>query len=153
MAENFDRFTEGARTVLTLAQAEARRLDHTHIGTEHLLLAVVRDEDGLGARVLSDLGIPLPEVRSAVEVVVAREAAEEPVQIGLTPRAKKVIELAVDEARQLGHHSVGSEHLLLGLVREGGGIAGGVLETMRVDLDRARAAVIRALGDDPVGNR
>ena len=152
MAENFNRFTEGARTVLTLAQAEALRLDHYHIGTEHLLLAVVRDEDGLGARVLSDLGIPLPEVRSAVEVV-AREAAEEPVQIGLTPRAKKVIELAVDEARQLGHHSVGSEHLLLGLVREGGGIAGGVLETMRVDLDRARAAVIRALGDDPVGNR
>ncbi len=125
----FDKFTERARKVLQLAQEEAQRFNHNYIGTEHLLLGLVREGDGVAARVLSNMGVQLPKVRSAVEFIIGRGESAVIGEIGLTPRAKKVIELAVDEARRLNHHYIGTEHLLLGLVREGEGIAAGVLES------------------------
>ena len=119
--DRFDKFTERARKVLTLAQDEAQRFNHNYIGTEHLLLGLVREGDGVAARVLENLGVELNKVRTAVEFIIGR--GDRPVvgEIGLTPRAKRVIELAVDEARRLGHNYIGTEHLLLGLVREGEG--------------------------------
>src|SRR5215213_7403388 len=117
MADRFDKFTERARRVLTLAQEEAQRFNHNYIGTEHLLLGLVREGDGVAAKVLANLGVQLPKVRSAVEFIIGRGETMVMGEIGLTPRAKKVIELAVDEARRLNHHYIGTEHLLLGLVR------------------------------------
>jgi methylenetetrahydrofolate dehydrogenase (NADP+) / methenyltetrahydrofolate cyclohydrolase len=142
MADRFDKFTERARRVLTLAQEEALRFNHNYIGTEHLLLGLVREGDGFAARALASMGVELDKVRSAVEFMIGR--GEQPVygEIGLTPRAKKVIELTVDEARGLGEDYIGTEHLLLGLIREGEGIAAGVLESLDVSLDRTRAAVL-----------
>ena len=145
MAERFDKFTERARRVLTLAQEEAQRFNHNYIGTEHLLLGLVREGDGVAAKVLANLGIELPKVRSAVEFIIGRGERSTMGEIGLTPRAKKVIELAVDEARRLNHHYIGTEHLLLGLVREGEGIAAGVLESLGVNLERVRAETTRIL--------
>src|SRR6266516_2106722 len=145
MADRFDRFTERARKVLTLPQEEAQRFNHNYIGTEHLLLGLVREGEGVAAKVLSNLGIELTKVRSAVEFIIGRGERQVMGEIGLTPRAKKVIELAVDEARRLGHHYIGTEHLLLGLVREGEGIAAGVLESLGVSLDKVRAEVTRIL--------
>ena len=137
MADRFDKFTERARRVLTLAQEEAQRFNHNYIGTEHLLLGLVRENDGVAAKVLGNLGVELGKVRSAVEVHHRARRRAVLGEIGLTPRAKKVIELAVDEARRLNHHYIGTEHLLLGLVREGEGIAAGVLESLGVN-PRAR---------------
>ena len=114
MADKFDKFTDRARKVLTLAQEEAQRFNHNYIGTEHLLLGLVREGDGVAARVLSNMGVQLPKVRSAVEFIIGRGEGMIMGEIGLTPRAKKVIELAVDEARRLNHHYIGTEHLLLG---------------------------------------
>ena len=145
MADKFDKFTERARRVLTLAQEEAQRFNHNYIGTEHLLLGLVREEDGIAARILNGLGVQLPRVRSAVEFIIGRGETMRMGEIGLTPRAKMVIELAVDEARRLNHHYIGTEHLLLGLAREGQGIAAGVLESMGVSLDRLRAQTIQVL--------
>ncbi len=145
MADRFDKFTERARRVLTLAQEEALRFNHNYIGTEHLLLGLVREGDGVAAKVLANLGVELNKVRSAVEFIIGRGDRAVMGEIGLTPRAKKVIELAVDEARRLGHHYIGTEHLLLGLVREGEGIAAGVLESLGVSLDKVRAEVTRIL--------
>ena len=147
MATNgsFDRFTERARKVLTLAQEEAQRFNHNYIGTEHLLLGLVREGEGVAAKVLSNLGIELTKVRSAVEFIIGRGERSVMGEIGLTPRAKKVIELAVDEARRLGHHYIGTEHLLLGLIREGEGIAAGVLESLGVNLEKVRSEVIKVL--------
>ena len=145
MAERFDKFTERARRVLTLAQEEAQRFNHNYIGTEHLLLGLVREGDGVAAKVLANLGIELNKVRSAVEFIIGRGERSTMGEIGLTPRAKKVIELAVDEARRLNHHYIGTEHLLLGLVREGEGIAAGVLESLGVNLERVRAETTRIL--------
>ncbi len=145
MAERFDKFTERARKVLTLAQEEAQRFNHNYIGTEHILLGLVREQEGVAARVLSNLGIELPKVRSAVEFIIGRGDRIVMGEIGLTPRAKKVIELAVDEARRLNHHYIGTEHLLLGLVREGEGIAAGVLESLGVSLEKVRTQVIQVL--------
>ncbi len=139
MADRFDKFTERARRVLTLAQEEAQRFGHNYIGTEHLLLGLVREGDGVAAKVLSNLGVELNKVRSAVEFIIGRGDRKSSGEIGLTPRAKKVIELAVDEARRLGHSYIGTEHVLLGLVREGEGIAAGVLESLGVNLERVRA--------------
>ena len=138
----FDKFTERARKVLTLAQEEAQRFNHNYIGTEHLLLGLVREGDGVAARVLGNMGVQLPKVRSAVEFIIGRGEGAVIGEIGLTPRAKKVIELAVDEARRLNHHYIGTEHLLLGLVREGEGIAAGVLESLGVNLEKVRAQVM-----------
>src|SRR5881397_1477527 len=145
MADRFDKFTERARKVLSLAQEEAKRFQHNYIGTEHLLLGLVREGEGVAAKVLSNLGVELNKVRSAVEFIIGRGDRMVMGEIGLTPRAKKVIELAVDEARRLNHQYIGTEHLLLGLVREGEGIAAGVLESLGVSLDKVRSQVIYVL--------
>ena len=145
MADRFDKFTERARRVLTLAQEEAQRFNHNYIGTEHLLLGLVREGDGVAAKVLANLGVELTKVRSAVEFIIGRGDRAITGDIGLTPRAKKVIELAVDEARRLNHHYIGTEHVLLGLVREGEGIAASVLESLGVNLERVRAETTRIL--------
>ncbi len=145
MADRFDKFTERARRVLSLAQEEAQRFNHNYIGTEHLLLGLVREGDGLAAKVLSNLGVELNKVRSAVEFIIGRGDRPSSGDVGLTPRAKKVIELAVDEARRLNHHYIGTEHLLLGLVREGEGIAAGVLESLGVNLEKVRTETTRIL--------
>ena len=145
MASRFEKFSERARRVLSLAQEEAQRFNHNYIGTEHILLGLVRESDGVAARVLSNLSIELPKVRSAVEFIIGRGDRPSPGEIGLTPRAKKVIELAVDEARRLNHHYIGTEHLLIGLMREGEGVAAGVLESLGVTLDRARTETSRIL--------
>jgi ClpA/ClpB-like protein len=131
--------------VLTLAQEEAQRFNHNYIGTEHLLLGLVREGDGVAARVLTNLGVRLAKVRDAVEFIIGRGEGLVVGEIGLTPRAKKVIALAVEEARRLNHHYIGTEHLLLGLVREGEGIAAGVLESLGVSLERARREVMQII--------
>jgi ATP-dependent Clp protease ATP-binding subunit ClpA len=143
--DRFDKFTERARRVLSLAQEEAQRFQHNYIGTEHLLLGLVREGDGIAAKVLSNLGVELYRVRNAVEFIIGRGDRIVLGEIGLTPRAKKVIELAVDEARRLNHHYIGTEHLLLGLVREGSGIAAGVLESLGVNLEKVRTQTIQVL--------
>ena len=143
--DRFDKFTERARRVLTLAQEEAHRFNHNYIGTEHILLGLVREGEGVAAIVLGNLGVELNKVRSAVEFIIGRGDRTVLGEIGLTPRAKKVIELAVDEARRLNHSYIGTEHLLLGLVREGEGIAAGVLESLGVNIERVRAETTRIL--------
>jgi len=141
----FDKFTTRARKVLSLAQEEAQRFQHNYIGTEHLLLGLVREGEGVAAKVLEDLGVELIQVRSAVEFIINRGDRIVLGEIGLTPRAKKVIELAVDEARRLNHHYIGTEHILLGLVREGEGIAAGVLESQGVNLEKVRTGTLKVL--------
>src|SRR5438045_2283289 len=136
MTNRFDKFTERARKVLQLAQEEAKRFNHNYIGTEHILLGLVREGDGVAARVLNNLGLDLHKVGSAVEFVIGRGERPEMGEIGLTPRAKRVIELAVEEARRLNHHYIGTEHLLLGLLREGEGIAAGILEGLGLSLEQ-----------------
>jgi hypothetical protein len=143
--DRFSDFTQRARRVLSHAQEEAQRFNHNYIGTEHLLLGLLRDPDSLAAKVLGDLGVRLEDARQAVEFIIGRGDRVVLGEIGLTPRAKKVIELAITEARSLGHHYVGTEHLLLGLVREGEGIAAGVLERLGVTLEQARDATLRRL--------
>ena len=145
MASRFEKFSERARRVLSLAQEEAQRFNHNYIGTEHVLLGLVRETDGVAAKVLSNLSVELNKVRSAVEFIIGRGERSSPGEIGLTPRAKKVIELAVDEARRLNHHYIGTEHLLIGLMREGEGVAAGVLESLGVNLDKVRAETSRIL--------
>ncbi len=146
--DRFDKFTEHARRVLNYSQEEAQRFQHSYIGTEHLLLGLVREEEGVGAKVLAQLGIELDKVRRAVEFIIGRGDRIVLGEIGLTPRAKKVIELAVDEARRLNHHYIGSEHILLGLIREGEGIASGVLESLGARLENVRTATLLALNMD-----
>ena len=143
--DRFDKFTDRARKVLTLAQAEAQRFNHNYIGTEHILLGLVREETGVAARVLDNMSVDLAKVRFAIEFIIGR--GDRPVvgEVGLTPSAKRVIELAIDESRGLGHNYIGTEHLLLGLVREGEGIAAGVLVSLGADLDKVRQEVIRVL--------
>jgi bifunctional DNase/RNase len=143
--ERFDTFTERAKKVLSLAQEEAKYFQHNYIGTEHLLLGLVREGEGVAAKVLSNLGVELNKVRSAVEFIIGRGDRVVLGELGLTPRAKKVIELAIDEARHLNHHYIGTEHLLLGLVREGEGIAAGVLQSLGVNLEKVRTQTIRVL--------
>src|SRR4026207_2426325 len=143
--DRFDKFTDRARKVLTLAQDEAQRFNRNYIGTEHLLLGLVREGEGVAARVLENMNVELSKVRTAVEFIIGR--GDRPVvgEVGLTPRAKRGIELAIDAARRLGHNYIGTEHLLLGLVREGEGIAAGVLESLGVNLDKVRHQVIHVL--------
>jgi hypothetical protein len=144
--EGFGKFTDRARKVFTYAQDEAVRFDHNTIGTEHLLLGLIREGDGTAAQVLENMNVDLTKARTAVEFIIGR--GDRPVvgEVGLTPGGKEVIELAIDEARGLGHNYIGTEHLLLGLVREGEGIAAGVLESLGVNLDRVRHEVIRVIG-------
>ena len=145
MASRFEKFSERARRVLSLAQEEAQRFNHNYIGTEHILLGLVRETDGVAARVLNSLNVELPKVRSAVEFIIGRGERPSPGDMGLTPRAKKVIELAVDEARRLSHHYIGTEHILIGIMREGEGVAAGVLESLGVTLEKSRAETTRIL--------
>ncbi len=149
MASKFDRFNKRARRVLALAQEEALRLNHNYIGTEHLLLGLVREESCVAARVLKDLGVEPNAVRKAVEEMIGRGERKVLGKIGLTPRTKRVIELAVDEARRLGHPYIGTEHLLLGLAREGEGIAVDVLKSLGVNLDRLRTETARIMMESP----
>ena len=148
MANRFDKFTERARKVLALAQEEARRFNHNYIGTEHILLGLVREEEGMAAKVLSNLGVGLNKVRAAVEFIIGRGEGTAQTEVGLTPRAKKVIELAVDEARLLGHQYIGTEHILLGLLREGEGVAAGVLESLGVSVERVHTELNRVLSQN-----
>ena len=145
MGSRFEKFSERARRVLSLAQEEAQRFNHNYIGTEHILLGLVRETDGVAARVLSNLGVDLNKVRSAVEFIIGRGDRPDQGEIGLTPRAKKVVELAVDEARRMTHTYIGTEHLLIGLLREGEGVAAGVLESLGVTLDKVRSETHRIL--------
>ena len=145
MASRFEKFSERARRVLTLAQEEAQHLNHSYIGTEHILLGLVREEEGVAAKVLTNLGVSLSKVRSAVEFIIGRGDKPSSGQIGLTPRAKRVIELAIDEARYLGHNYIGTEHLLLGLLRGGEGVEATVLDSFGVSLERARAETTHVL--------
>ncbi|HZR38639.1 MAG TPA: Clp protease N-terminal domain-containing protein [Ktedonobacteraceae bacterium] len=140
--DRFTRFTERARKVLSLSQEEAQRFQHNYIGTEHLLLGLVREGEGVGAKVLARLGVDLQRVREKVEYIIGRGDRIVLGEIGLTPRAKKVIEYAVDEADRMGHQYIGTEHLLLGLVREGNGIASGVLESMGINLEEIRTMTV-----------
>jgi hypothetical protein len=141
----FERFTERARQVVVLAQDEARAFRHNYIGTEHLLLGILREEEGLAARVLEALDVSLEEVRAEVTRIVGSGEELATGQIPFTPRGKKVLELALREALSLGHNHIGTEHILLGLVREGEGVAMRILLEFDVDADKIRNEVIRAL--------
>ncbi|MBI2857555.1 MAG: AAA family ATPase, partial [Chloroflexi bacterium] len=145
MSSRFEKFSERARRALSLAQEEAQRFNHSYIDTEHVLLGLVREEDGMAAKVLTNLGVGLTKVRTAVEFIMGRGEKPSTGELGLTPRAKRVIEFAVDEARRLNHSYIGTEHLLLGLLREGEGVAAGVLESFGVTLERVRAEAVRLL--------
>ena len=145
MSSRFEKFSERARRVLTIAQEEARQMNHSYIGTEHILLGLAREEEGVAAKILTNLGVSLNKVRSAVEFISGRGERPSTGETGLTPRAKRVIELAIDEARQLGHNYIGTEHLLLGLLREGEGVAAGVLDSLGVTLERARSETAQVL--------
>ncbi|HEY3127054.1 MAG TPA: Clp protease N-terminal domain-containing protein [Candidatus Limnocylindria bacterium] len=143
----FDRFNEGAKRVLALAQDEAIRFNHNYIGTEHILIGLIREEGGVAARALRTLGVELDKARTALGFIIGRgEAATSPSEITLSPRTKMTIELAIDEARRLGSSSVGTEHLLLGLAREGEGIASGILESLGFTLNKVRQSVMETLG-------
>ena len=143
----YQRFTERAQRALLLAQEEARRLNYNFVGTEHLLLGLIREGDGIAAKALLSMGVSLEKVRAEVEKVIGRGATPAEGDIGLTPRAKKVVlELSAEEARHLGHNYIGTEHILLGLIREGEGVAARVLLNLGADLDRVRAQVIQQLG-------
>jgi len=146
----FGRFTERAQRVIVLAQEEARRLNFNYVGTEHLLLGLVREGEGIAARALESLGIDLERVRGEVEKVIGHGSAPPHGEVSYTPRAKKVVmELAFEEARHLGHNYIGTEHLLLGLIREGEGVAARVLENIGIDLERVRKTVAQLLGGQP----
>ena len=152
MGSRFEKFSERARRVLSLAQEEAQRFNHNYIGTEHILLGLVRETEGVAARVLSGLNVDLTKVRSAVEFIIGRGERPAQGEIGLTPRAKKVVELAVDEARRMNHTYIGTEHLLIGLLREGEGVAAGVLESLGVNLEKVRAETHRILSNSGSGS-
>lgn len=141
----FGRFTERAQKVLALAQEEAVRLGHNNIGTEHILLGLIREGEGIAAKALVALGLGLEKIQDEVETLIGR-GQEQPLNIAYTPRAKKVIELSMDEARKLGHTYVGTEHILLGLIREGEGVAARVLNNLGISLNKARQQVLQLLG-------
>jgi ATP-dependent Clp protease ATP-binding subunit ClpC len=144
--DRFDGFTEQAKKVLSLAQEEAQRFQHNYIGTEHLLLGLVREGEGVAAKVLTNLGVELHNVRNTVEFIIGRGDRVVLGEIGLTPRTKKVIKLAVEEAHRLHHPYIGTEHLLLGLVREGQGIAVDILESLGVNLENVSTQIMQVLG-------
>jgi ATP-dependent Clp protease ATP-binding subunit ClpA len=151
----FERFTDRARRVVVLAQEEARLLNHNYIGTEHILLGLIREGDGVAAEALESLGISLDAVRQQVEEIIGQGQQAPSGHIPFTPRAKKVLELSLREATQLGQDHIGAEHILLGLVREGDGVAGQVLVKLGADLNRVRQQVIQLVhgraGEDVIG--
>ncbi|MFW6316679.1 MAG: ATP-dependent Clp protease ATP-binding subunit, partial [Cyanobacteriota bacterium] len=144
----FERFTEKAIKVIMLAQEEARRLGHNFVGTEQILLGLIGEGTGVAAKVLKSMGVNLKDARIEVEKIIGRGSGFVAVEIPFTPRAKRVLELSLEEARQLGHNYIGTEHLLLGLIREGEGVAARVLENLGVDLSKVRTQVIRMLGEN-----
>ncbi|WP_036917931.1 MULTISPECIES: ATP-dependent Clp protease ATP-binding subunit [unclassified Prochlorococcus] len=143
----FERFTEKAIKVIMLAQEEARRLGHNFVGTEQILLGLIGEGTGVAAKVLKSMGVNLKDSRVEVEKIIGRGSGFVAVEIPFTPRAKRVLELSLEEARQLGHNYIGTEHLLLGLIREGEGVAARVMENLGVDLTKVRTQVIRMLGE------
>ena len=143
----FERFTEKAIKVIMLAQEEARRLGHNFVGTEQVLLGLIGEGTGIAAKTLKSMGVNLKDARVEVEKIIGRGSGFVAVEIPFTPRAKRVLELSWDEARQLGHNYIGTEHLLLGLTREGEGVAARVLENLGVDLNKIRSNVVKMLGD------
>jgi ATP-dependent Clp protease ATP-binding subunit ClpC len=143
----FERFTDRARRVVVLAQEEARMLNHNYIGTEHILLGLIHEGEGVAAKALESLGISLEAVRQQVEETVGRGQEAPSGHIPFTPRAKKVLELSLRESLQLGHNYIGTEHILLGLIREGEGVAARVLVRLGADLDRVRQQVVRLVED------
>ncbi len=145
----FGRFTERSQKVLALAQEEAVRLGHQNIGTEHILLGLVKEGEGIAAKALQSLNISLEQVQQEVEALIGK-GQEKPINIAYTPRAKKVIELSMDEARKLGHTYVGTEHILLGLIREGEGVAARVLNNLGISLNKSRQQVLQLLGNNDV---
>jgi ATP-dependent Clp protease ATP-binding subunit ClpA len=151
----FERFTDRARRVVVLAQEEARMLNHNHIGTEHILLGLIHEGDGVGARALESLGISLVAVRQQVEEIIGRGQQTPSGHIPFTPRAKKVLELSLREAKEFGHSYIGTEHILLGLIHEGDSMAARLLVKLGADLDRTRQEVVQVLhgraGEDVTG--
>ena len=151
----FERFTDRARRVVVLAQEEARMLNHNYIGTEHILLGLIHEGEGVAAKALETLGISLEGVRPQVEEIIGQGQQAPSGHIPFTPRAKKVLELSLREALQLGHNYIGTEHILLGLIREGEGVAAQVLVKLGADLNRVRQQVIQLLsgyqGKEPAG--
>ena len=141
----FERFTDRARRVVVLAQEEARMLNHNYIGTEHILLGLIHEGEGVAAKALESLGISLEAVRQQVEEIIGQGQQAPTGHIPFTPRAKKVLELSLREALQLGHNYIGTEHILLGLIREGEGVAAQVLVKLGADLNRVRQQVIQLL--------
>src|SRR5439155_1410324 len=144
-ADMFERFTDRARRVVVLAQEEARMLNHNYIGTEHILLGLIHEGEGVAAKALESLGISLDAVRQQVEEIIGQGQQAPSGHIPFTPRAKKVLELSLREALQLGHNYIGTEHILLGLIREGEGVAAQVLVKLGADLNRVRQQVIQLL--------
>jgi Clp amino terminal domain, pathogenicity island component len=147
----FERFTDRARRVVVLAQEEARHLNHNHIGTEHILLGLINEREGVAAIALTELGISLEAARTMVVETVGQGAEEPASHIPFTPRAKKVLELSLREALQLSHNYIGTEHILLGLIREGEGVAAQVLVKLGADLDRVRQQVVQVLTGTAAG--
>ena len=143
----FERFTEKAIKVIMLAQEEARRLGHNFVGTEQILLGLIGEGTGIGPKVLKTLGVNLKDARMEVEKIIGRGSGFVAVEIPFTPRAKRILELSLEEARQLGHNYIGTEHLLLGLIAEGEGVAVRVLENLGVDLSKIKGQIVRALGE------
>ena len=147
----FERFTERARQAVVLAQGEARSLGHGRIGTEHLLLGLLQEQGGLATRILTELGVTLEDARAEVERIVGRGEVAHSGQIPFTPRAKRVLELSLREALSLGHDYIGTEHVLLGLVREHEGVAAQILAARDLDVREIRDAALRRLGDTSGG--
>ena len=149
-----ERLTEPAREAVVLAQEEARHLNHTYTGTEHLLLGLLRDDEGVASRVLASSNVAIDDVREQVEGIVDCDEGETsgPVPFPLTPRSKKILEMAQLESRQLGHGHVGTEHLLLGLLQEPQGVASQILSSLGVDREEARLETLRVFGIDPEGD-
>ena len=141
----FERFTDRARRVVVLAQEEAKMLNHNYIGTEHILLGLIHEGEGVAAKALESLGISLDAVREQVQDIIGQGQQQPTGHIPFTPRAKKVLELSLREALQLGHNYIGTEHILLGLIREGEGVAAQVLVKLGADLNRVRQQVIQLL--------
>jgi ATP-dependent Clp protease ATP-binding subunit ClpC len=147
----FERFTDRSRKAVVLAQEEARLLGHNYVGTEHVLLGLVREGEGFAARALAAMQISLVDIRREVEAIIGKGQAAPQGHLPFTPRAKKVLELALREALQHGHNYIGTEHLLLGLIREGEGVAAEVLIKLGADLDRVRQTVIQLLSGYQIG--
>jgi ATP-dependent Clp protease ATP-binding subunit ClpC len=146
-SSKFEKFSERARRVLSHAQQEALRFNQKHIGTEHILLGITKETEGIAAKALVNLNIDLSKIQSAIEFIIEKGDRKTSDELTLTPRAKKVIELSVDEARRLNHHYIGTEHLLIGTMREGEGIASGVLESLGVNLDSLRSEISKILSE------